>query len=551
MPYGATTRSHPSSNEATLGRLPIQQLRETVLRPRQTVPGSVEPLGEELRTASRLLDPKEPCNRNTEHLKMIALITASDWATDQLANLDLANPGPTTDEPKHTTHRRHRVLNHAASPDKPQHARFVDARNGNGHDLPTPVVTEYHGWSCYDGSDVNNAKGVPWFPPAADLAHLSFDERLEVLRLHHDRCRRFAGDSESARPAHERIMFGTAWKSSEGKAGLSVQPQRQGGRGVRKAKFLETERRGQASLQLPTGPVDTSRVKNCAASRQRHVHFSGSPKELPPPGLVRKYTQKFEECPNSSTNSNSSDTSSDTSFKLTDTPSCSSTSVSSSPSSKPPSELALRPLNAQSLQARTEYYRQVVSGPPIPREGVTGSWINDMLRAKLHRTFGYKHCINAGIEPEMAALVAVSLDRPMVPEGVPERYCAVKGWEAELANEQEHRADLDWELEKEQAFKEGRKVIQAKERGRESRHMREPACSGNYSEPTGVDRPPGTQPGVFCIPASPEHLYGESLYPMRTLVSPLKRSGAFTLTRKSMASPRVMKAELKPHVMGI
>ncbi|KAG9081796.1 hypothetical protein FS749_007379, partial [Ceratobasidium sp. UAMH 11750] len=250
-------------------------------------------------------------------------------------------------------------------------------------------------------------------------------------------------------------MFSTAWKSGERKAGVGGQPvQCQGGLEVR--KFLETGRRGRTPLQPPTCSVDTGRVEDCAPLRQRRVHFAGPPRESPPPGLVRKYTQKFEEYSNSSTHS-SSDSSSDTSFKLTNA-SCPSTSSASSSSSRPPlsPKPTLHPPNAQSLQARTEYYRKVVSGPPVPREGVTGSWISDMLRAKLHRTFGYRHCINAGIEPEMAALVAVSLDKPMVPEGVPERYRAVKGWEAELAKEQEHRADLDWELEKERALKEGR-----------------------------------------------------------------------------------------------
>ncbi|KAG8678601.1 hypothetical protein FRC09_019710, partial [Ceratobasidium sp. 395] len=75
MPYVATTRPQHSSRGTTLGHLPAQQLHETLLMPRQAVLGSIKASGEELRTASRLLDPKEPFNRNMEHLKTIALIT--------------------------------------------------------------------------------------------------------------------------------------------------------------------------------------------------------------------------------------------------------------------------------------------------------------------------------------------------------------------------------------------------------------------------------------------------------------------------------------------
>ncbi|KAG9103493.1 hypothetical protein FRC07_009979, partial [Ceratobasidium sp. 392] len=471
-------------------------------------------------------------------------------ATDQLANLALANPGQTTDEPKHNTPNQHRVPNRANSPDKPQHARFVDVRNGKGYDLPTPVVTEYRGWSCYDGSDEND-KGVPWFPPAADLAHLSFDERIEVLRVQHDRCRRYASDSESTRPKHERIMFSTAWKHGERRAELVAQPmQRQDGDGVRQAEFLADERRGWEAQRRPSS-MDASRAKNGPPSRPRHVHFVGSPRELPPPGLVRKHTQKYEDYSNTSTRSNSSDTSSNTSFELTDA-SCSSRTSTASSSS--PSKPVVHPPVAPSLAARTEYYREVVAGPPVPREGVTGSWINDMLRAKIHRTFGYKHCINAGVEPEMAALIAVSLDKPMVPEGVPERYGAVKDWETNIAREQERRVDVDYELEKEQALKEERVA----NRRLRSRHGRQPACSGNDTlSPTiepSVGRLPGTRPRIFCTPSSPKDPYGEPLHSACMPASPLKRSGAFSApyrpNKLDLASSRATKAEVRSQAMG-
>ncbi|KAG8731724.1 hypothetical protein FRC12_019605 [Ceratobasidium sp. 428] len=182
----------------------------------------------------------------------------------------------------------------------------------------------------------------------------------------------------------------------------------------------------------------------------------------------------------------------------------------------------------------------------------------DMLRAKLHRTLGYNLCINAGIEPEMAALIAVSLDKPMVPEGVSERYSAVRKWEAELAEEQERRADVGHELEKEWALREERVATRAQGRKRESRHGRQPACGEDSLSP-GADPCPdqvhGTHPRTLYTPPSPKHQYKQSKHLMETTVSPLKRSGALSTphrpNRMTEASPQVMKAGIRSRTMGI
>jgi hypothetical protein len=72
--------AHPHlSNEATVPSYRrTHRLQETLLRPREAVLGSLEPAGEELCTASRLLDPNEPWNRDIEHQKAIALVRVSD-----------------------------------------------------------------------------------------------------------------------------------------------------------------------------------------------------------------------------------------------------------------------------------------------------------------------------------------------------------------------------------------------------------------------------------------------------------------------------------------
>ncbi|QRV82571.1 hypothetical protein RhiJN_10586 [Ceratobasidium sp. AG-Ba] len=538
MTYLSTVQSRPPAKEApTKGHLRSHQLRETLLRPRQTVPGSLEPSGEVFRTASRLLDPSERCNRDVEHLKTIELIKA----TDQLAKHYTANPGHTTDEPKHSTPNQ-RLPN---SSDKPRHARFVDVRNGNTYDLPTPVITEFHGPSSYGGSD--NGGRVPWLPPAADLAHLSFDERLEVLRIHHDRCRRYALDSESALPYYERVMFNTAWKKGQRRADLHDKPMKCKEDRAASSKLSEPERRrGHNSQSRPSCPVDTGRTGLRAQSRQ--VQLTAASKGLPPPGLVRKYANRFEEYASSSTCSNSSKSSSNTSFGFSNTPSSSNTSTSSanSPMSFKPS----LPFDAPSLETRIEYYREASAGPPVTREGATGSWFNDMLRARLHRRLGFEQCIDAGIEPEMAALVAVSLDKAMLPTGVQERYSAVKKWEDGVAREQEHKADVGWELEKEQALKGERQAVRMRIRERGLKHGCKPRMEPSqfYGGQPRVDGLPNDPHRADMVPppALVDHVFKSPEYQTRATATHLKRSGAICTSRRPPrtcpSSPMVLKA---------
>jgi hypothetical protein len=207
----------------------------------------------------------------------------------------------------------------------------------------------------------------------------------------------------------------------------------------------------------------------------------------------------------------------------------------------------------QSLESRTDFYLEQAIGPRIDKAGKTPSLINDMLRAKLHRKHGYNFSIQAGIDPEMAAMVAVSFDGLPHPVGIPDKIEAIKQWEAERAREERRRVELEQELERERVLKEERELIRAR-RQRTPGHGREPAWGGDCARPLDGDCAQllsDATKDTHCQEGSPHGIFSpgrpddEPLYPMRTPMSPLKRSGAFSApqrpARMTVTSPRIMR----------